>query len=140
MESIREQVKLWKNRHSEIHTELTLDGDLDNLAETINVAIYRMIQECLTNVARHAQARRLAIELRRVRGRNRKPDKLILTVTDDGKGMDIPSHREGMGLLGMRERALAAGGTFTLNSKPEQGMQISVSLPIIAKESQVPCH
>lgn len=100
VESIREQVKLWKNRHSEIHTELTLDGDLDNLAETINVAIYRMIQECLTNVARHAQARRLAIELRRVRGRNRKPDKLILTVTDDGKGMDIPSIGKAWGYWG----------------------------------------
>jgi signal transduction histidine kinase len=90
------------------------------------LAIFRIVQAALTNVARHADASRALIALMK-----RKND-VILTVTDDGKGITrklVYSHNS-LGIIGMRERALALGGTFTLRGSKNKGTTLTVRTPV----------
>lgn len=103
-------------------TELDLPGAVDpNLA----TAIFRTFQEAATNVVRHAQATHVAVKLREV------GEVIELRVTDDGVGYPGPSPaNEGhLGLVGMRERAQAAGGTFEIAARPEGGTAVTLRVP-----------
>jgi signal transduction histidine kinase len=88
-------------------------------------ALFRIVQESLTNVARHAEATAVEIRL------NENSSGWNLEVADNGKGMtDLDAcSRQSFGLLGMQERAVAAGGTFQVTSKPGQGTKILVQVP-----------
>jgi signal transduction histidine kinase len=90
------------------------------------VAIFRIVQAALTNVARHAHASRVLIALIK-----RKND-LILTVMDNGKGiaMKLIRRHDSLGITGMRERALALGGTFTLGGSRTRGTKLTVQIPL----------
>jgi signal transduction histidine kinase len=90
------------------------------------VAIFRIVQAALTNVARHAHASRARIALMK------RKNSLILTVTDNGKGITrklIYGHNS-LGIIGMRERALALGGTFTLGGSRSKGTILTVQIPL----------
>ena len=93
------------------------------LASATEIAIYRIAQEALTNVAAHAEARRVRLSLIAEGGR------LLLTVADDGCGFDPATVRHGLGLLGMRERVGMFGGTLTMATQPGEGTSIEVSVP-----------
>jgi PAS domain S-box-containing protein len=89
--------------------------------------MYRIIQETLTNIARHADAAKVRIKL------TRSPSTLDLMVSDDGAGFDVRSAKEamkGLGLRGMDERVTLLGGTLRIVSKPGSGTEILVSLPL----------
>jgi signal transduction histidine kinase len=91
-----------------------------------STALFRILQEAITNVARHANATKVIIELRSEAG------SLILSVRDNGKGIDekmVFTHRS-MGLLGMRERALSLGGTTEVSAAAGGGTLITVRVPI----------
>ncbi|MFJ3464267.1 PAS domain S-box protein [Achromobacter spanius] len=96
---------------------------LDRNAE---IAIYRIVQELLTNVQRHARARSVSVSA--VWG----ADGLVLTVEDDGVGMQLPEDRHTFGILGMRERARAIGGDLALDSAPGAGMRARLRLNPLA--------
>ena len=86
---------------------------------------WRILQEALGNVVRHAQARRVEVEL------GREDRGLRIVVADDGRGFDPSSvPPSSLGLLGMRERAELLGGTFSLRSAPDQGTRIEVCIPL----------
>jgi signal transduction histidine kinase len=90
------------------------------------VAIFRIVQAALTNVARHSHASRALITL------TKRKNGLILTVIDNGKGITrklIYSH-DSLGVTGMRERALALGGTFTLGGSRSKGTTLTVQIPL----------
>ncbi|NLG27828.1 MAG: sensor histidine kinase, partial [Chloroflexi bacterium] len=94
-------------------------------APDTELAVYRVVQEALTNVARHAEATRVDVVLTRRDGR------VIAIVEDDGAGFD-PSGAgdgQGLGLVGMRERAELLGGTLTVESSPGQGTTIYLEVP-----------
>lgn len=129
-DSLIELVGQWRSHHPDILCELTLEDELDDLDETINITLYRTIQEALTNISSHADARRASINLRR------EPDYILLSVADDGLGMDMHLPSLGLGLLGMRERAIAADGEFSFTSKPGQGLRIDVKLPLTQSEQK----
>ncbi|RYY85042.1 MAG: sensor histidine kinase [Chitinophagaceae bacterium] len=88
------------------------------------LALYRILQEALNNVMRHAEARKVDIELRQAGGVT------ILSVTDDGKGFTPGSPRGGIGLTNMRSRAAVLGGTLQIQSAPGRGCQLQVRVPI----------
>ena len=86
--------------------------------------LFRIAQECLTNVARHAHAQRASISLRR------DQQHILMQVRDDGCGYDPDQQGSGLGILGMRERAGLLGGKVTIASRPGQGTTVEVSLPL----------
>ncbi len=130
LEALEESVTQWQNRYPAIIYELYASGELDNLGEKTNITVYRIVQECLTNVAKHAKATHVIIGLCRHLDQTSKSDVLELVVEDNGKGMNVEVMHNGLGLLGMRERALAVGGKFTLDSDRHQGVSISVHIPL----------
>lgn len=99
-------------------------GFSGRLADETETHLFRIVQEALTNVARHSGAKHVAIELRRD-GAN-----LCLSLQDDGRGLDPAAQANaGMGLIGMRARARGAGGEMTTHSKSGEGLRINVRVP-----------
>lgn len=102
------------------------DGDLDTLSEPLNLAIYRVIQEGVTNASRHARARHITVRAARVPA----PDMVTVSVTDDGCGMDPGRPHAGLGLIGMRERVEMLGGEWSATTAPGKGFSIAARIPI----------
>jgi signal transduction histidine kinase len=123
-DSLRELVAQWQEHNPMINYVLSLEGDLDNLGETLNITIYRLVQEGLTNITKHAQASRVAIKLYRKHGDTENKDNIMLTMEDDGKGIDPDTPTNGFGLSGMRERVLAMGGHFSVDDSCEKGVRL----------------
>ena len=121
--SLRWQVEGFAARTGiEARFESNFDGRLPGETET---HLFRIAQEALTNVARHAAAHRVTVKLTAEKGQ------LRLSVEDDGKGLaGTPAEGRGMGMIGMRARARIAGGELTERSQPGQGVLIEVRLPI----------
>jgi len=96
----------------------------------VETTLYRIAQEGMTNVARHARAQNVWLNVARARGH------FTLSVRDDGRGFEVervladPDERVGLGLFGMKERAALVGGTFAVESQPGQGTRITVRIPI----------
>jgi len=114
-------------RRHDIRAELHQVGMADRLPREVEVAAYRIVQEAITNVARHAQATACHVHLTHL------PDRLLVEVEDDGIGFkgdtDSVSTDRGLGLVGVRERASRLGGTFNILSAPGHGTRLIVSLP-----------
>lgn len=150
--NLAELVANWKTDQTGTSCRLQIDAGLDDLDEPRSIIIYRVVQEALTNVARHAGARQVEIDVRRcaasgtgpgtVSGTDppKAPSGVRVTIADDGRGVVPGAGREGTGLLGMRERVLGVGGTFALESAPGQGVRIEVWLPVTpaAVDSKAP--
>jgi len=95
----------------------------------LETAAFRIVQEGVTNIVRHARAKRISVRLERV------ISDLVLLITDDGAGFDARMLRSSssastLGLRGMEERAHAVGGSITIDSAPALGTEICVRLPI----------
>jgi len=135
-DAIREEVNVWRSRHQDTGCTLSINTDLDGLDEQTNITIYRIIQECLTNIAKHANARSIAIEIDRVEATlpgdtdTMPVAALRIFIRDDGVGMDPKASGQGLGLIGMRERAGALGGMLSIQATPGQGVAIVVTLPL----------
>lgn len=110
---------------------LTCDPFLVRLQPDLETNCFRIVQECITNVLRHAQARHAAIELRRY------DDTVLVGIKDDGIGFDMVEVRgrttlgECMGLFGIEERASLLGGKVTIYSRINEGTNIQVSFPLL---------
>lgn len=118
-------VDRWRALKPSLTIRLTVEGDLQGLSESTNLALYRIVQEALTNCVRHADASWASVQLRRA-----STGEITLSVEDDGRGMEPPVGRsDGHGLAGIRERVDLLGGTFALLSGPEGGVTIRIVLP-----------
>jgi signal transduction histidine kinase len=107
----------------EAHLSLPDLGDAMRLSGELETTAYRLVQEALTNVLKHAHASRVVIDISHADAR------LVIEVLDDGDGFDIDAPSEGFGLLGMFERVSLAGGTLSVSSS-ERGTQVSASMPL----------
>lgn len=115
----------WQARYK-TPVDLLIHGGEERLPEEIETAIYRIVQESLTNVARHAKAHSVSALV------ERRGDHVIAIVEDDGQGFD-PSQSPGehhLGLAGMRERAELLGGRLTIESEPGKGASVHVQIPL----------
>ncbi len=121
-------ISTWQKRQPDISFELVVKGPLDNLSETMNMTVFRIIQESITNAVRHAEASVIAITVNNMSNNGQ----LTMNITDDGKGMVIKDFYSDVdfGLLGMRERIQSMSGDFKLISNPGEGVNIQVSIPL----------
>jgi signal transduction histidine kinase len=95
----------------------------------LELAIYRIVQEALTNASRHSNARRVVIEIRE------DAHLVHLSVRDDGTGFDPEAATEGFGLMGIRERLELLDGELVIDSAPDRGTVISARLPVQRREA-----
>ncbi len=130
LRSLQQLVDGWnqRSRESTVFT-LTADDHLGNLPDDIEVSIYRIVQESITNAVRHGQAGRVAVTLQR------SGAGLTLEISDDGQGRQPSNNRSerqksgGFGLLGMEERVLALGGSLAIGPAAN-GRHVGVHLPL----------
>lgn len=107
----------------EIEAEFAADGDFSDLDDDIQLVVYRVAQEALSNATRHSGAARVAVTLRRGKG-----DGVELDVADDGRGFAFDESEGGLGIAGMRERALLIGAKLTIESRPEHGTSVRLTV------------
>lgn len=124
--ALRDAVADWQAQNPQVAFSLDLQGKLDTLGESLNINLYRIVQESVTNALRHAQADRIEISLSQ-----HENGTLTLLIKDNGIGMNMCNVDQSrhFGLLGMRERTQALYGTFSIDSLPGQGSTISVTIP-----------
>jgi Signal transduction histidine kinase len=111
------------SRHTGIPVVTEVRGEIANLQERHKVYIYRIVQEGLTNCARHSGAKRINIVL------EGNPDGVNLLVEDDGVGFDRTRQRSGIGLIGIEERVRELRGSLEVESRPGEGTRIRVHIP-----------
>ena len=130
--ALDELVATWNRVHPDIICHFDVEGRLDDLNESLNIAIYRIVQESLNNVAQHACATRVRIHLcRQALGEPAAGEgRVLLVVSDDGAGFSGAEQHYGLGLTGMRERALIHGGALHIDSARKKGVKITVELPL----------
>jgi two-component system, NarL family, sensor histidine kinase UhpB len=121
-------VDTWRPRLPAVELTLSVLGELRDLDEAATLTVYRVVQESLNNIAKHAAAKqvRLTVTRRRANG----SDEVVVTVADDGVGMDSQAQTRGLGLIGMRERLAALSGELEVNSAPEQGFELRARIPV----------
>jgi two-component system, NarL family, sensor histidine kinase UhpB len=107
----------------EIEGTVTVEGDFADLSDDAQLVVYRVAQEALSNAARHADAAHVAVTLRR------DTAGVELTVADDGRGFAFAESERGLGIGGMRERALLVEGELTIESRPDAGTTVRLTIP-----------
>ena len=137
--ALRELVGAFQQRNPQVSCSLITRGALGNLDGELGIAVYRVVQECLTNIARHAAARHtlINVDLRPAdradaagAGDAAARTAVRVTIADDGVGFQPAARVAGFGLMGIRERVSALGGTYDIASCPGQGTSISVVVPL----------
>jgi signal transduction histidine kinase len=117
-------VQNWRARNPDTGVELTVNTGIDRLREQENITLYRIVQESLNNVVKHARAQRVKIVLDRdARG-------VCLSISDDGTGATQWNSTSGLGLVGMRERLEALSGTMDIVSAPGHGFLVKAVIPM----------
>jgi two-component system, NarL family, sensor histidine kinase UhpB len=113
-------------RSAGLEADLRADGDFSDLPDDVQLVLYRVAQEALTNAGRHSEASRVEVTLHGDAGR------VELEVRDDGRGFAFEQSESGLGIAGMRERALAVGGELTIESRPGEGTAVRLEAPVAA--------
>jgi signal transduction histidine kinase len=120
------------SKHSGIPVNVEIEGLPSSLPEEYRTCVYRLVQEALTNCARHSQAKTIDV---RVINRD---GQLFVSITDDGVGFEPASMRgRGLGLIGIEERVMELGGKLTLLSQPRKGTALTARIPV---REEVACH
>ncbi len=122
-DALRDMLRSWRDRQPEIDWEWDFVGKFHDLADTVQVTVYRIVQECTTNCVRHAQASHVRVEMKL------DSQTLKVTVTDNGIGLKSDAVR-GFGLIGMRERVSALGGRIAFDTEEGRGLQVRVLIPL----------
>ncbi|MBP6097068.1 MAG: sensor histidine kinase [Methyloversatilis sp.] len=115
----------WEER-SAVNCALLPHGDLDGLGEEANMAVYRIVQESLSNVVKHSGASHVRISLDHAAEEHR----IDLIIEDDGQGCGLSGSREGLGWMGMKERAAMLRGTLTITPSKLGGVMVRCSFPV----------
>jgi two-component system, NarL family, sensor histidine kinase UhpB len=117
----------------EIEADFKAEGQFTDLGGDAQLVVYRVAQEALSNAVRHSDASRVSAALRR-----RDDGGVTLDVSDDGRGFAFDKSEGGLGIAGMRERALLIGGELTIESRPEHGTTIHLKVPALPRDSAKP--
>ena len=127
--TLTDLVNEWRRRHPDLVIKLDYDDCLDDVSHELAIHVYRIAQECLTNVVRHANATEVTLLIRQ-EGEHTSP-RVVMRIHDNGQGGETSGH--GFGVLAMRERVENMGGRFRFESEAGKGVNVSVWMPIIEK-------
>jgi len=143
-ETLQDLVNGWQARVAErFHCSLTIQGRVDMLGADLNITVYRLIQECLTNAVRHSRARMIAIRLwieeppghAGPEGGARACARVLIDVRESEISVNAPAvASRGAGLLGMRERVEAHGGDLKVHSDAAGGLSLHAWMPVAGRE------
>ncbi|QDQ13699.1 sensor histidine kinase [Streptomyces spectabilis] len=124
-----------ESRQAGVDTELLVDGVRQELAPTLGLTVFRIVQEALTNIRKHAGGARATVRLAY------GPELLTVEIRDDGSATTAPRKgRAGHGLVGMRERVALHGGTLETGPRPDGGFRVLATLPLPATEQAPAPH
>jgi len=126
-EALRAWVGRWSERHPDVRVTLRMPIDADAGDADARIHLFRIAQECLTNVARHASAGAVRVFLGEGVSGGRRT--LRLVVRDDGVGMNPEGRHSGYGLIVIRERVHTLGGEWSLESRPGGGVRVAIEVP-----------
>ncbi|MDV3242111.1 MAG: hypothetical protein LOY00_10140, partial [Methylocaldum sp.] len=144
-EALEELVNEYRSHYRDISWKLTIIGDLGVLDETLKITVYRIVQECMNNIGRHAratQAEVMVCESIACQGESCQrhfgpvPGESVsvrLLIKDNGVGLSSRETKRGLGLMGVRERVEALGGLFSLESQSGQGTCVAIEIPSQAR-------
>ncbi len=124
--TLSDLVNEWRRRYPELKVELQYDDRLDDVSHELAIHVYRIVQESLTNVVRHANATRAWIKVMQ-EGEVSSP-RVVIRIKDNGQGGEADGG--GFGVLAMRERVENMGGRFRFESAPDQGVSVQAWMPI----------
>jgi len=122
--TLEDLVFYWRSRHQDIDLNFYFDENIENINQKMSIHLFRMTQECLTNVLRHAQASQVTIQLQQLE------NSIQLSIEDNGKGCDIKRLNSGFGILGMRQRIKTIGGELSIQSEQGHGLILTARIPI----------
>ena len=117
----------WVFRHPHHQADLSIEGDFSQLDETRQLTLYRIVQECLTNVSRHAGAENVHVKVNLWCNN----ESVHISVSDNGNGYHPSQSNKGYGLTGMRERVEALSGSFEIVTEPGKGFMFSATFPTL---------
>jgi signal transduction histidine kinase len=120
-------------RHNGFNMEIEIDVETDTFSKPASVVLFRIIQQALTNISRHAKAKSAAVTLAPSDGR------VVMRISDDGVGFETEAaERKGrLGLMGIRERSLLLRGDCRIESSPGTGSVIEISFPLERLKNEV---
>lgn len=125
-DTLRETAALWAARNPGIDLTVNLTGNMDKLGDAVNLTVYRLVSEGLTNIERHADASQAIVDLAHDDG-----EVLRLSIRDNGHGnVSDAISGGGFGLIGMRERVQALRGSFSIIGKPGSGTELCAVIPL----------
>ena len=117
-------VDTWRPRLAAVNLDLAVSGELGDLGEVATLTVYRVIQEGLNNIAKHACAGQVTLRVERA------ADIISITIADDGVGTDPNAGTHGLGLIGMQERLAALDGRMEIISAPGEGFELRARIPV----------
>lgn len=129
--TLTDLINEWQRRSPSLAIRFDYDQQLDRLDNEVAIHVYRIVQECLTNVVRHADATEVTVTVAQV-AKYYSQARVVLTVSDNGVGGKVGA--QGFGVLGMRERVENLGGQFSVESTLGKGMTVSAWMPFIPKQ------
>jgi two-component system, NarL family, sensor histidine kinase UhpB len=123
--SLEDLLNHWLQRHPGLSIILECPDTVDTLEQKIAIQVFRIVQECLTNIVRHAQATEATVHFEITAGKQ-----LHLEITDNGQGCTMSETKKGFGLLGIRERIKSLTGELNIQTNHQQGMKITAYIPL----------
>ena len=126
-------VNTWRPRLAGVELDLELAGTFADLNETLTLTLYRVVQEGLNNIAKHARAAHVTLQVHRVVS---PADVITVRVADDGVGFDAAGSTQGLGLIGMRERVSALSGHLEVKSARGGGFELVATFPVESRPAE----
>ncbi len=111
------------NETKQIHFNLVMFGMKQRLQKDYELALYRITQELINNVLKHAEAKNVSLQI------GQRDKKIILMIEDDGKGFDVNEHKDGYGLQNLESRTKLMQGTMTIDAHPGKGTSVWIEIP-----------
>ncbi len=118
----------WNQSYADSFCHLQIEGDVSELGEDLNISLYRVVQESLTNVVKHAKATEVFVKI------ERRQKSVRLNIRDNGIGVELPLKKRGLGLQGIQERVEGLDGELEISSALDKGLSIDISFPLSCRK------